>query len=298
MDICASKLPAGININCLAVLAQVRNVILLSPGETFDSMADFRNLAKWKTKVQEELTASVFAGLHDYEDTTDDPNIKTSGLGKKFVTNQPVPSGVFYLDTNFCDYKNALNTLNGGTYSVVYILEDGSILGYLHSDGKVGGFTARINAITKGIPTKDDLDMNYRVFINHTNYSQFESSALVLTSWKVDVELAAAMPLGFSTFVTTAYETAGGTVKVYVSERCGDPVTALTTVEFIITETNDLDTPVVSTCVDDGLGHYTLTLEKSAVPEAMEAGDYMIIQVQAKTGAVYDNISNELLIQA
>ena len=73
MKICGENMPAGVNVNCLSALAQVKNAFILKSGTTFDSLGDFLNLVVWKIKVQEDLSIFAVAGLFDYEITTKEP---------------------------------------------------------------------------------------------------------------------------------------------------------------------------------------------------------------------------------
>ncbi|MCK4829737.1 hypothetical protein KA005_79165, partial [bacterium] len=70
MNVCESVMPAGLNDDCLAPLAQVRNFIILEKGTAFDSLGDFSNASVWETKIKQGLTVWVSGGLTDYEPTT------------------------------------------------------------------------------------------------------------------------------------------------------------------------------------------------------------------------------------
>ena len=297
MNVCERVMPAGLNADCLAPLAQVRNFIILEKGTSFDSLGDFSNASVWETKIKQGLSVWVSGGLTDYEPTTDDPNIKTSGLGKKFVTSTPVPSGVFNLDANFCDYSQLKNTLKGATYDIVYILEDGTVHARLKSDGKYYGFGARVNAIDKGIAKKGDIDMNFSVYVGHLSYEEFLEGVLVKMAWNPELVLAAAMPIGMSIQIITPYSNATGLVICRIHTRCGAKYTGLAVADFEIVETNDLDTPVFDSITDNGDGTYDVEICAPAL-SPLSVGDYAIIRVKELSGSDVVSVSNRLYVVA
>ena len=297
-NVCESVMPAGLNADCLVPLSQIRNAIILEKGTAFDSKGGFLNSATWETKIKQGLSVWVSAGLMDYEVTTDDANIKTSGLGKKIVTNAPIPSTVLYLDGNYCDYSQLRATLKGGTYDVIYVLEDGTLHARLKSDGKYYGFGARVNAVGKGISGKGDLDMNFVVQINHLSYDEFSEGILLKPAWNPELVLAAAMPIGLNLSIVTPYSNATGVVVVRIHKRCGAAYLTMAVADIEIVETNDLDTPVVTSVTDNSDGTYDLLLQIKVVPESMAVGDYMILRVKELSGSDVVSVSNRQYIQA
>ena len=298
MNVCESIMPAGINADCLVPMSQIRNAIILEKGTSFAGLAELQNSSVWETKIKQGLSIWVSGGLMDYEVTTDDVNIKTSGLGKKLVTNTPVPSCVLYIDGNFCDYQQLKNTLVGSSYDVIYILEDGTLHARLKSDGKYYGFGARISAVGKSIAGKGDIDMNFAVQINHLSYAEFQQGVLAKPAWNPELTLAAAMPIGLGMSIVTPYDIPTGIVVVRLHKRCGSAYLTMAVADFEIIETNDLEVPVVTSVTDNSDGTYDLELTIVTIPVPMVAGDYMIIRVKELDSSDVVSVSNRLYVQA
>lgn len=298
MEPCKAFMPGGINRNCIAELSEVKNIIIMEGDVEFTSMSDALNLATWKTKVQQGLSVYVPREANDYEVSTDEPNIVTFQNTRKRLTNKPIPSATVMMQSNFCDYKEIVGTLAGGVYGVMYELADGSFLATQTRDGKVKPLLATVNALSPGIPLKGDVGNNFKLWINHIDYAEFERAILLSPAWDLTFELSSVMPVGYSLLQTGAYELTGGTVTVAVKERCGDGVTGLIVDDFEIVDSNDLETPAVTTATDDGNGVYTLTLNKATVPESLEAGDYMILRVKKLTDTDVTHISNRITVIA
>jgi len=118
MSVCNALLSGGVNQDCLVALAEIKNVLVCDKDVSF-SYANKETLANWTNLVKQDLTITVLPGLVNYSPTTDDPNIITGAVSKrKKKTNNPLPSFEFMLDVNACDFKEILNTLDGGTYGV------------------------------------------------------------------------------------------------------------------------------------------------------------------------------------
>ncbi|MBV5346962.1 hypothetical protein JZU46_01930 [bacterium] len=293
---CSAYLPNGINKGCVVPLAEVDSVILTSPTAKFASLAEVLSLAKWKEKIQTDLSIYVLTGIYDYENTTDEPNIATMYSGKKLITNKPIPSAKLYVESNFCDYIEMMRALKQGTYGIIYKLRDGQLLMWKNSVGEVKPFSANLTAISKYIPGKAaDISQSYPVYVNHQSAAEFDDAILVNPYWNAGIELLSVMPIGLN--IGTTSLVAGGDVDVYVAERCGEAKAGLALVDFEVLESN-VAVPAITARVDNTGGSYTLTLQKGAVPADIAAGDYMVIRVNKKTALVVDYLSNRLFIQA
>lgn len=299
MEPCRAFMPGGINRNCIAELGEVKNVIITEDDVEFSSISDALNLSTWKTKVMQDLSVYVPRKINDYEVTTDDPNIVTFQNTRKRLTNKPLPSATVMLQMNFCDYKEILGTLVGGTYGVIYELSDGSYLATKTSAGKIKPLLATINAIAPGIPLKGDVGNNFKIYIGHLDYKEFEDAILLSPAWDLTFELTNSMPVGYTLEQTGAYDTAAdGDVTVRITERCGDGVESLTDSDFEVVDSNDLDTPAITAVSDDSNGNYTITLQKEATPTNLAAGDYIIFRVKKTSDSDITHLSNRVTVIA
>jgi hypothetical protein len=256
-------------------------------------------MVAWKTKIYTDLTVWIPRNIDSYENTTDDPNIVTSDSStKKSITNNPAPSGTFWLDANFCDYKNLQEELRGGTFGIIYELKDGSFLMKQNSDGTFAPFPANLTALNKGFPMPGDINKNWQVHIFHHDYADFRISAIVEIAWNTN-DLVLAMPLGINLRATEEYgDSSAGEIKVYITERCSDPIIGLVVADFEVTGSNNLVSPAVETVVEDGNGHYTVTLQKLVVPEDLASGDYIQWRVNKIATLITSQISNTLITVA
>ena len=297
-EFCGNKLPAGLNSDCLKTPAPVRNLIITDKTLSFASLSAFLNKSIWEGKVETDLSVWAAAELFDYDKTTDDASIETTAFNKKLVNRLGTPSMIAFFDTNVGDYNQLLATLKGGTYGVMFLLEDNTLVARDGGDGLVKPFTCRITASGADIPLKETLANSYPAIVNFTSVSEFKKRLFKVPAWDVNEAILLALPVGLDILAAGAFGAVADEIEVQINERSGDAVTGLAVADFEVTESNDLDTPAVTTVVDNGLGSYTLTLEKGAVPASLDPGDYMVIRVKALTALVVDQISNELYVQA
>jgi len=298
-SIYSSTVPAGINQDSLKFESPVRNIVITGISETFSDIANFKNLAQWKTKLQ-TLLAWMPASLSGYEPRTDDPSESTSTFGKKLITRAATPSMMVNLESNVADFNHLLGTLEGGNYRVFFLHEDGTISAYRTGTGVFKGFKAKITAITKGVPPTEGLEVAFPVYINFVDLEEFKAKKVINPAWNPLLELPAAMPNGLSLEATGVYDTAGdGDITVHIEDRCGDGVTGLDETNMEVVTSNDLDTPAVSAATDDGGGDYTVTLAKGAAPASLSSGDYIVFRVKViSTGSIVSDVSNNLLVVA
>ena len=295
---CNVLLPGGINGDCQIPLEEVLNVIITSTDLNYSYTAK-KVLANWKTDIQENLTIYGAAGLDSYNNTTDDPNIVTGAVSKaKKLTNTPLPSFEFFLDTNFCDFKEVLNTLEGGNYGIFYELQDGTILGSIDTTGTEIGyfkpFQCNIQASSK-LLQETDATTAFKVFVNHTKKKQLKDQFIFDPIWDTS-ELFEAMPNGLSMVATGVY--AASDQIVHVNERCASNKVGLLVADFDENESlGNVDTPAVTAIVDEGAGDYTLTVEKNAVPETLVDGDIAVVRVKVLSALVATDLSGYISVQ-
>lgn len=298
MSACNVLLPGGINGDCQVPLSEVKNVLITDKDVKF-SYTEKDVLSNWTNKIKQDLTIYAVAGLDSYNNTTDDPNIVTGAVSKsKKITNDPLPSFEFFLDSNFCDFNEVLRTLGGGNYGVFYELQDGTILGTLDQSGTEIGyfkpFKSNIKANTK-VLQEVDATTAFRVYVNHTNKDQLFNQFVLSPVWDT-TELVEAMPVGLNMVSTDVYS--AGDQAVQINVRCAGAKTGLLVADFEADETQgNVDTPAVTTVADNGAGSYTLTVQKDAVPVNLVAGDYASIRVKVTSGSDVSHLSNYIRVE-
>lgn len=293
-SVCASTMPAGINKGCLKFPAPISNIIISTDAVTFAGLTEFLNYDEWRQAIQEDLTAFVPAQITSYEDTTNEPTINETQKGSKIFLRKGVPSMNLMLRSNNCDFNELQSTLRGSTYYVYFILEDSSIVGWINDTGTIKGFSASITAGGSGIPSPDAVENSFPVYVLFDYITEFERRIIQDPVWTPEPDMQDAMPLGITLIKDGVYAT--GDQDVYIEERCGDVVTGLTTADFEVTGSNNLDTPAVTAVVDNGSGSYTLTVEKGAVPASLDPGDYVTLRVKTVTGSIVDSLSGQITV--
>jgi hypothetical protein len=293
MNVCVPLLPAGINASCLQDLKEIKNIVITTASASFTTPLNAASLSAWKTKIQTDLSVYAPLQVNDYENTTDDPAITTMQSTRKTVTNRPIPSGIFYLGSNFCDYKELLASLQGGNYRLFFIDNNGNIFGTKTDAGVVRGFSVQLTAVTKGLPLKEAAQ-NFKVFANFQVYEEFEKAVIVSPTWTPGIELTEAMPVGLNMYATSAIT--AGSITVRITERCGAAKTGLVVGDFEVVDSSELVTPGVATVTEISNGDYTLTLKKST-STPLAAGDMIAIRVK-KTVTIITHLSNVLTINA
>ena len=294
MNQCSPYLPQGINASCIAELKEIKNIIPTTTAVTFTNTLAAATLSGWKTKIQTDLSVFAPMGLNAYENTTDDPAISTLESTRKIVINEPIPSYVFYVSSNFCDFKDMLDAFRGGNYRMFLVDANGNLFGTRNATGGVQGFACQITAVTKG-PLKGDIQNSFKLLVNFQSYEEFRNACIVALTWNPTVELTSYMPVGLTLYAASAIT--AGAISVVVTERCGAGYAGLVAGDFEVVESSQLTTPKVNTLTDNGNGSYLLNLTK-ATSTALAAGDMVVIRVGKKTATVYNYLSNRLTINA
>lgn len=294
MNVCAPFLPQGINKSCLADLKEIKNIIVTDGSVTFATTLLAQTLSTWKAKVQTDLSVYAPLGVNDYEPTTDDPNIVTHGSTRKTVTNNPIPSGIFYLASNFCDYKDVMDAFQGGAFRMFLVDSNGNLYGTRTDTGIVKGFLVELTAPTKGLPLKE-VGNNFKVYANFQIYDEFKNAVIIPLTWNPTLELSESMPVGLNLYVTTAIT--AGSVVVTVNNRCGSAKTGLVAADWEVVESSQLVTPKVATCTEGANGSYTLTLTKAA-STPLAAGDMVVLRAKVLASTIVTYISNRITINA
>ena len=283
MSLCSLTQPQGLNQDCLAYLSRADQLLIVEAGTTF-ALSSIKVKTNFVTAISEDLKAYVLQ-LSGYDVTSEDATVETTQFGEKLVTGQPPPSMTAYAKLNPCDFRNLLKTLKGGSYDVIFLNNDGSIMGTV-SGANLKGFAARIWAVNRGLPSTDNLSQFYRIDISFTNKAQFDEFHVTLPSYNPLLELVAVMPNGLG-IEEVSYD--GTTAVVSVSKRCGDPLTGLLVADFEIVDQSGVATIVSLT--DNTDGTYDLAI-------AMTAPAWMEIRVKEVSGSTVTDISWNLIIEA
>jgi hypothetical protein len=291
----SNPMPNG-SVSLQTLWPEIKRVHIASTSLTFATQTAAYNLNNWKVAIQQNEYLYATRGLCQVDVTTDDPNIVTTAKTRKFVTNNPVPSVIAYLDSNFEDYWELTNTLRGGQYGVIYELEDRTFL-MMYEDDIFKPIPAQLYAIGKGLPMSGDAN-NFPIHIMHNDKADFEKLIAMDPDWDFD-ELGLAMPVGLKVIRTGDCSVAAGcTVTVYIETRGGAAYTGLAVGDFSVVESNFLDTAAVTAASDDGAGAYTLTLQKGTTPGDLAAGDYITLRVKKLSSSDITHSSNLLTIVA
>lgn len=281
-------------------MAPVAGVIITTKSFSMATLTLAYTYSTWKAAVDTNLTMFPLRGLTSYETTTEDPGVYTAAKGQTYETSRPAPKGMFYLDTNLCDYMDMVKELKGGQYGIIYYLEDGKFLLKRNKNtGALVPFPARLYASGKGIPLPSDIGNNYPVRVYHLDYDDFTDAALIDPQFDYQ-DLCAAVPAGLNMWITTPWATTK--VIVYIEDRGGTGRAGLIATDFTVTSSNFLTTPKVASLAETaGLaGGYELTCTKGT-SDALAAGDFIVVQVRdsATTGAgPFAYISNKLMVKA
>lgn len=291
---CVAYLPNG-SVDCKVPMADVAGVILTNKSLSLGALAAVYSYSTWKAAVDTALTMYPLRGITDYENTTDDPGMTTSPLtGRKRVTNRPTPSGVFYVDSNLCDFTDMLRNLKGGQYGVILYLRDGKFLVMRNPyTGIFKPIPATLDATTKGFPAKGEQDKQFPVYINFLDADDWENAVLIDPQFDYQ-DLIAATPAGINMWITTPWASTKAVVRC--EDRAGSGHAGFTAPDFVVVGSNMLTTPTVASIMDNTGGSYDLVITKGT-SDPLSAGDYVIVQVKDGSGP-YTYLSNKLRIQA
>ena len=280
-NLCSTTLPLGLNQECTEFLTRVDKVIIMTKGNTLTA-ASMTAKTELVVDIQQSLVASIYS-LADYEDTSEDPTIETTGFGKKIITNEPPPSAQVYLEMNPCDFSNLLGGFTGGEYDVIFVGANGYLM-YWESGTSAYGFTAKINAVSKGLPPKDNVSQQYRLDIYFTDVGQFKAAKVIQPNYNALTDLLLVVPGGLA---MREISNNGTTAVVNVEKRCGAAYTGLALADFeIVSQSGSLS---ISSVTDNSDGTYDLAI-------TMGAGTFAEIRVKELSGSDVLYVSNNVTL--
>lgn len=236
----------------------------------------------WQTVIADDdadVRDTLALPITNFVPTTDEPEITTTALGKKYKTKNAIPSGTIFFDASLCDYKQ-LHDLEGRWYEFMPFFDGGQLWMTRKTDGTtLKGFRCRVATIA-GLPPEDKTT-SYPMHIFFDSYSEFKEVVLVTPSFNFD-DIFNYSPVGLDVVITTAYT--GGVVVVRATKRgSGEGATGLDQVtdwESMVVSFGTTLPAAVTIVSDDGQGAYTLTIKKDTggTPANLASSDIVTLQ--------------------
>jgi hypothetical protein len=283
---------------CQSLLKRMNGGFLQIKGGTWTDTTAV-DLATWHTAISSVTTANRLLlplPILSFENTTDAPEILTAPFGKKSKGNNPIPSGIVYLDASLCDYKY-LHDLENIKYEFIPTFEDGTMWMSRKAAGTLKGFRCDV-ATVAGLPPSD-ANQSYPLHIFFDNYSEFKNVVVISDQQFSFNDLMDYMPVALDMRITTAMN--AGVVNVLVTVRGTDEgKTGLAAADFEVMKSNATPTVVVTAVTDSGLGNYAVTIKKDndGTPANMAAGDYAYLQASDDDSTYVTYLSNSIKVSA
>lgn len=286
MSACKVYMPGGVNKDCSKFLKKLRMLLIVEAGTEFTT-ADLKLKATYTDEISTNLTMYALR-LRNYNVTTDDPEVQTAGDGEKSVVQEFAPSLEAYGKLGPCDFKELLNTLDGGEFDVIPIDSEGNIMMTYVGD-KSYGFSASVKAVQKGFADAGALADAFRIDVYFNDIEEFKQFNIVNPNFNPLTELFANMPMGYNITVNS-YN--GTNADVQLDKRCAEGTTGFdTAADWIVVETNASPAPTVTLVTDNGGGNYTVAV-------SLSAGEYALLQLRAPAATPFTSLSNIFQIEA
>jgi hypothetical protein len=264
---------------------------LISAKNTTYTYAELQTIAKTKTNIS--LAAgivSIYVPVSGFNNTSDEANVETSTTGVKGVFTQPVPSIRIFLDRSYDDYRQFFR-MNSTVVEVELITADGKRGLVPVSNGSFKGLRGQLYA-SSAFPNFENNQEAHPIDIFFKDVAEFQGLNFMPMNYTAS-EIEGLVPVGLTLEATGAYATPAGTIAVKATKRNSAVGYAGLDV-WVIVNSNVASASVTAVAGTDG--SYTLTVQKSAVPEDLVAGDYVTVQAN-KTVATYATyITNPLTI--
>lgn len=271
---------------CKALLSDMTGAVRFDKGVTFTNTTAAA-LATWQTALTSTTPASQTAmtlPIHNFEKTTNDPEILESGIGKKRMGKKSYPSGLLQLDGSLCDYKHFHDSQNI-EFDFVPFFADGTFWLSQKADGTLKPFRSTMGVVAD-LPPEDKL-ASFPMYLFFSSYQEFERVVVFKPSFQFDD--IQDFVVGLEIRVETAY-TSSKVRVVAVKRGTGEGMTGLDQVGDWPVKLSSVGTtlPVAVTVVDEiGQGAYDLTMKKDTggTPTDLAATDTVTIQSQDDDGA-------------
>jgi len=291
MKSCSSIVPSS-KASTACLLDVPTNLLITKPTFEFANYVAAENSENYRIGIQEGATINALTmyptlPMRSVAVTKPAPNNETDGSGAQTGTFLPPGSAIVDLKVSACDFKEMLTSMQGGIYRTFIGLGANKLMGTMKPNGVIRGFTGQIIANPIGFPTKDAKLTEMQLHINFEDVEEFNNFVIIELPIALS-ELTEFTALGLNAMVKTPLAASDMTVKV--NQRCTDTLESeVLTAEIV--STNITDTPDVAVGVASN-GEYIITLQKSATPEDLVAGDYINYILVTKTTNVYDKVSN------
>ena len=271
--------------DCQGLMKKTAGMVLQKKGETWTD-ATVLTASTWQTEIADDA-ASVRSclpfSINNFENTTDDIEILTTSLGKKFKGSEPIPSGMVAIECGVDDYQ-WLHAHDGKEYEYIPFFQGGSFWMTRKANGTLKGF--RCTVATKAqLPPEDKLQ-SYPLYLFFDDPDEFKNIVVVNPdNWRFS-DLLNYVPVGLKFRVSTAYT--GGNVIVFCQKAgSGDAMLGLTaTTDWEVIASNATPIVAVTVVAEGGLGFYTLTIKKDSggTPANLAATDWVDIQAHDVDG--------------
>lgn len=296
---CETPYFAGLG-DCHALLSKVIGSGITLKGTTFTD-ATFIADATWKANIASSTPANrntlVLQHL-DYERTTDAATIETSNLGRKTQGVSAPPSMAASLDMGAYDYQTLFG-LMGSKFDIVLFLADGKRMGTRKANGTIKGFRAEI-AVRGDLPPADSSQKSFPVNFFFSDAKEFENIVIMSASSSFE-ETKDYVPVGLTLVADSTLSASTGVVTLHAYKRgTTEGKTGLVLADITVLESN-ATAPTATTIVTEvGQGVYTVTINESigATPGALEAGEWVKVQVALIASTFITYQSNVLKITA
>lgn len=244
--------------------------------------------------IEEDATYVITPNITGADVTASEAVTETDAYSQDRDTRNTPGSMILYFDSNPCQWKAFVKSLNRNKYYIdLYLIGEGKNWKYLQNTdtGTYKPFKVQLNALSPGLGF-DNKIQQYRLRVNFDNVDQFDNASIVeLIDPLIDYEDA--MPVGWDYNLVGAYAATNQDIKVW--ERCCRSSLMTQTPTARIIDQN-VDTPAVSAGAPvDGVS--TLTITKESSPVTLVAGEYIDFVLESKTVDVVDYTSNVIRVK-
>lgn len=286
---CGAFLSAGLG-DCNGRTQPIIGVIISAKNTTY-TYAELQTIAKTKTNIS--LAAgivSIYIPVSGFNNTSDEANVETSNTGVKGVFTQPVPSIRIFLDRSYDDYRQFFR-MNSTVVEVELITSDGKRGLVPVSNGSFKGLRGQLYA-SSAFPNFENNQEAHPIDIFFKDVAEFQGLNFMQMNYTAS-EIEGLVPVGLTLEATGPYAVPAGTIALKATKRNSAVGYAGLDV-WVVVNSNVANAAVTAVAGTDG--SYTLTVQKSAVPEDLAAGDFVTVQAN-KTVATYATyITNPLTI--
>jgi len=296
MNLYPNNLPKGVSVDCLKFPSSIKNIIFTQVSKTFTETT-FVQLANWTTEFQTNFAAWMPNDVMTYDDTTDDPTINTAGLGRKVLTRKGTPSGIFYIDSNVCNYNSVIKNFEGGTYRAIFVLEDGTLMGYgaqTVAGRVIKGFKCTVDSLA-GFPSIDTHENSYPIFIqcHSTQEFKFRYFDKPTAAWDALIDLPALNWIGVSILQLVSYVVTTEAYEIAIRQPCGQNIATIVLADIDVISSKLAGTAgaaVTSITYSAASQSYVLIFEDGG-SVALVAGDIVEYRVKQTSGTfISDNV--------